>query len=602
MFLFFFAPVGLDIMSSTSLWVNDPVPTFFDDDEPSCINSAICPMSVFDKFGWCWDNEEMNDMMLNGLMGTRDSDPGDSLLLSSKHDGSDYSSLCDIIPGLMNDEIQPLTAPLKLESACDSEFDSKIDIKEEPLMADDLEASFESALMSVPPFDEIKIETLDEAIKVVSTNATTAPVAIPSTAALCSIAATVSTSSILSAPVVISTQPSISSTATTYVNSGSLIRIPVRRSANGTVEPNFSKSGTSRPVKAVVVCPSRTTKSILCNVVRSTPKGIVIQKPRSLIHTTITTAGSTSTISSIAKSETTKFPLMALNVISSKEFKSKVAAVAAVAANEEVKIEPTLAALNGADNIKIEYEEVRPETPLSQKSDEEYHPFSTSSSPSSKTTSLKAVDFFSETFMKSPCLLDDDNFNSDSYKCMPPAIVTGQVQPTIPDVFKYTPNSSPTNNSTEMCLTSDSVDSFFGGSNSSLDAGIISQGSTSGTGTVNSNGSMFFNKAAINVDHDYGFTCRTPKVSSIFSADSLGIQTPSASEPPTDSGESFIAFSFRYSPNYSYFLRGIDLGILQMQIRFKKLKNSEQILLVVYAYDLSCVENQGSARSFFESN
>lgn len=517
---YLFAFADLDNMS---------FPMFFDDDLPSCINSAICPISVFDKFDdWGWDNEGMNDLMMNGA---RDSDGGESLMLNNKNDPEDLGSLFSF-PDLLDDKCQPLADPIKLEPAYNSEFEPKLDIKEESLTADDLEATLASTLLSVPPFDEIKIETLDEAIEVVNTNATAAPAAVTSTA-VCNNFTTVATSSILSAPIVISTQPTTTSTAPTYVNSGSLIRIPVRRSPNGSVEPNFSKSGTSRPVKAVVVCPSSRTKSILCNVVRSTPKGIVIQKPRSLIHTTIAT--STSTISSISKSDTTKIPVMAVNVISSKEFKSRVAAAAAAAAvNDEVKIEPTLAALNGADSIKIEYEEVRPLTPLSQKSDEEFRSFS---SPSCKSISLKAVDFFSETFMKSPshCLLDDDNFNSDSYKCVPPAVVTGQVQPTIPDVFKYTPNSSPTN-TTEMCLTNDSVDSFFSGSSSPLDVGIISQGS--GTSSINSSRSMFFNKAAINVDHDYGFTCRTPRTSSsLFSTDSLGIQTPSASEPPTDSGK-----------------------------------------------------------------
>lgn len=510
-------------------------PMFFDDDLPSCINSAICPISVFDKFDdWGgWDHGEMDDMMMNGA---HDSDVSDSLLLNDKND-SDHLASFFSFPDLLDDKCPPLADPIKSEPVYNAEFDPKLDIKEESLTADDLEATLASSLLSVPPFDEIKIETLDEAIEVVK-SAAAAPATSTATVSS-SVTTAASSSSILSAPIVISTQPTATLTSTTLTgptfSSGSLIRIPVRRSANGSVEPNFSKSGTSRPVKAVVVCPPNSrTKSILCNVVRSTPKGIVIQKPRSLIHTTLATAASTSTLSSITKGDATKIPVMAVNVISSKEFKSRMAAAAAAAAvNDEIKIEPTLAALNGADTIKIEYEEARPLTPMSQKSDEESRAFL---SPAS-CKNLKAVDFFSETFMKSPCMLDDDNFNSDSYKCLPPAVVTGQVQPTIPDVFKYTPNSSPTNNTSEMYLTNDSVDSFFSGSSSPLDVGIISQGSSSGS----SGSSMFFNKAAINVDHDYGFTCRTPKTSSsLFSTDSLGIQTPSASEPPTDSGESSI--------------------------------------------------------------
>lgn len=436
---------------------SDPLSDF----EPSLMTTAICPMSVFDKFGW--DSEILGpdtDELLDKIC--IKSEPEE--ILDDKSN-LDFGSLSSIFPDLIDDTKNSLDIDcLKsiLSPPHDNSFslfdDEKLDIKVDPIVEPIVEPIAPPMPLPVP-VNEIKSELVEE-----------------------------------------------------KETSNSIIRIPVKRSP-GSVNPNFSKPGTGRTVKAVVVCPDR-SKSIVCNVVRSSNnKGIIIQKTvgRSLLN-----------LCGPNQRNEPKLPIK-VNVISSKEAIAKIKA----ARNEsENKLEPVITApvmpvAPVADKVKTEYEEVRPETPLSLiGSDEEFNPFASPSKSPCKSLDLQ------DNFIKS-CLLEEDNLCSESYKCMPPAEVTGQVQPSIPDIFKYTPNSSPT--STEM--QNDSLDTFY----SKI--------------TSNNGQSQFYNKAAANVDHDYGFTCRTPKTNTIF-ADSLGIQTPSASEPPTDSGKR-ISFSYLIFHLYS---------------------------------------------------
>lgn len=431
---------------TSSMWMDDsdlPLGDF----EPSAMATAICPMSVFDKFGW--DNDILGpdtDELLDEF--NIKTEPED--ILDDKSN-SDFGSLSSIFPDLIDEsknslDIDCLKSILSPPDDSLSLFDDdKFDMKDEPIVE-----TFTPVSIPMPvPVKEIKSE--DEQIK----DAT-----------------------------------------------NSIIRIPVKRSP-GMVNPNFSKPGTGRTVKAVVVCPDR-SKSIVCNVVRSTNKSIVIQKPvgRSLLN-----------ICGTNQRNEPKLPIK-VNVITPKDAFAKFKTTT-------TKIEPEIKVEMPTEvKIKTEYEEIRPETPQSLiGSDEEFHPFSSPSKSTAKSFDLQ------DNFIKS-YLMEEDNLCSESYKCMPPAEVTGQVQPSIPDIFKYTPSSSPSSND----MQNDGLDTFYS--------------KLSGVQSNSTGQSQFYNKAAANVDHDYGFTCRTPKTNSLFCTDSLGIQTPSASEPPTDSGECFLLSIF----------------------------------------------------------
>ncbi len=279
---------------------------------------------------------------------------------------------------------------------------------------------------------------------------------------------------------------SVTTITTAAATTNSIIRIPVKRNSGCL---HASLPGTGRPVKAVVVGSDR-SKSIVCNVVRNgLNKGIIIQK---------TTGG--------------KLPIK-VNLIASKD------SGAFTFDKLKTKSDPVLVTKCDAfeTKIKTEFEEVRPETPQSLiGSDEEFLPFT---SPAKNPS--KSADEFPDNFMKTG-LMADEGLSGDLLKCMPLAEVTGQMQHSIPDVFKYTPNNSPTSNT----MPSEELNSFY--------SKLVG---THDLSTATNQSNHFYSKAAAIFDHDYGFTCRTPKTNSIFSTESLGIQTPSASEPPTDSGK-----------------------------------------------------------------
>ncbi|XP_065213420.1 probable serine/threonine-protein kinase DDB_G0275165 [Planococcus citri] len=510
-------------MTST-MWMDESEIPPLSDFEPSLMTTAICPMSVFDKFGW--DNDILGpdtDELLDKICIKTEPDE----MLDDKSN-TDFGSLSSIFPDLIDDtknsfdvdSLKSILSPLKDDCSLsifdDDSFDDVV-VKEESSLFDDTFKNL-SMPMSMPvPLHQIKEEDP------LATPITATPAANPTlTAAVAGITeekdATVST-----AATTTTTTTTSSSSSSSNPITNSIIRIPVKRSPNS-INANFTtKPGTTgRTVKAVVVCPDR-SKSIVCNVVRSSnSKSIVIQKPAGRSLLSIYNSGNNG-----SQRNEPKLPIK-VNVITPKDaafakFKPAAAALnninAALVKSEpaEITTETTpISTTNPINNhintdvkVKMEYDEIRPETPQSLiGSDEEFFPFS---SPSK--ASIKNFDF-QDNFMRS-CLLDEDNLCSESYKCMPPAEVTGQVQPSIPDVFKYTPNSSPTNNSSD-----DTLDNFY----SKLTPNTTSQ-------------NQFYNKAAANVDHDYGFTCRTPKTNSVFCTDSLGIQTPSASEPPTDSDE-----------------------------------------------------------------
>lgn len=491
---------------TSAMWMDESELPTMSEFEPSLMTTAICPMSVFDKFGWDSD-----------ILGPDTDELLDKICIKSEPDdildekcNTDFGSLSSIFPDLIDDTKDHLDIDyLKSMLLPRDDFSEPLDtenfldeiVKEESLF----EASFKPNSIPMPvPLNQIKMETTPTTSAATTTTTTPIVAVVPATVTINDDKDTTSTTT-------------TTTTATSPITN-SIIRIPVKRSPNS-INANFTtKSGTTgRTVKAVVVCPDR-SKSIVCNVVRSSnSKSIVIQKPvgRSLLNICGAANGG-------SQRNEPKLPIK-VNVITPKDaafakFKPAITTVKSEPAEIRIDTPPittTTATTIVANDVKIktEYDEIRPETPQSMiGSDEEYYQFS---SPSKG--SIKAFDY-QDNFFKS-CLLDEDNLCSESYKCMPPAEVTGQVQPSIPDVFKYTPNSSPTNNE------DDALDNFY----SKL--------------SPNTSQNQFYNKAAANVDHDYGFTCRTPKTNTVFCTDSLGIQTPSASEPPTDSGE----FTYFYS-------------------------------------------------------
>lgn len=421
---------------STDIWMDDCDLML---EEPSFMSTAICPMSVFDKFGWDVDILGPDkDSLLEEFTNV------DNFTIENKESDRIFSSFCSIFPDLIDDKND------------DTHIDSL------KLVEDDLFGDYRIMLKNDPVVNEtpLKIEPIEE--KDTSFNP--------------------------------------------------LIRIPVtRRRPGSVVNPNFSKPGIAgRTVKAVVVCPDR-SKSTIINLVRSTNKNVVVLQK--------TSAGSSTSLNGI-KMESSNLPIK-VNIIAQKDL--LFSSLDKTYPQQQSKSELPLMKLENCTDVKIKLEEIRPETPQSLNDTDDFHPFS---SPNRCNLDGKSLSLLQQdSFMKN-CLLDEDNLSSDSYKCVPPAEFTGQIQPQIPDIFKYTPNSSPTSNG----VPGDVVDSFC--------SKVIGESSNSF-----SHASHYYNKAAANVDHDYGFTCRTPSQndrSNIFSTDNLGIQTPSASEPPTDSGKHFI--------------------------------------------------------------
>lgn len=484
---FCFVLQRVSVFTSIVTMSSPPVTMWLEDNdlmlgEPSLMSTGICPMSVFDKFGWDSDilGPDTDELLDKICIKT---EPDDDSLDSKT--STDFGSLSSIFPDLLDDNkstldmdgsLKPILSPSSLSSLYEEALQSPLNEKA-AIVKEEEEVELEPEL---PDLEALVTESVPTTMMIQSPQPTnTLPNPIPN----------------------------------------SVIRIPVKRGPGA--------FGIGRALKAVVVCPDR-SKSIVCNVVRSTNKGIVIQKPvsRSLLNV-------------CARNESTKLPIK-VNVISSKDnYLSFGAVKSSVTTTTPVKVEPlfTTTSLsqtmmkttpmtivpevksdsNSLTSLKVEFEEIRPETPQSLiGSDEEFHPFS---SPN-KSTAVRCYESIEEDYIKA-CLLEEDNLCSESYKCMPPAEVTGQIQPVIPDIFKYTPNSSPSND-----LHGDStLESFL-----KTDVNTTNQQSPS---TLN----QFYSKAVANVDHDYGFTCRTPKTTNSIFSDSLGIQTPSASEPPTDSGK-----------------------------------------------------------------